>query len=138
MLKKSFCNASSDKFSSTSLSQFAQYKPPIMVKVLLCGRVRDAVQWRTVFERVQKLNAAAAKSNAPLFTLLLVVGGALPAALDALPAPLPTFVLSPSEASEPMRTAPEQVAENLFALRGHGIVAVRVLYSSLRCRQLHD
>ncbi|TYZ62268.1 hypothetical protein PybrP1_010236 [[Pythium] brassicae (nom. inval.)] len=105
----------------------------MVVKLLLCGRVRDAAQWRTVFERVQKLNAAAAKSKAPPFTLLLVAGGALPTVLDMLQAPVPTFVVDASDTSESMRTAPEQVAENLFALRGHGVVTIHGLKVAFLC-----
>lgn len=101
-----------------------------MTKVLLCGQVCGAAQWRTVLERAQKLNAAAAKSGTPPFELLLSVGSSALPQLEELPggrAPLPTYVISASAQSQPqvLATAPEQVAENFFLLRGVGVVTVR-------------
>lgn len=114
-----------------------------MVKILLCGQVHG--QWDLVFERVQKLNAAA--KSAP-FQVLLCVGRAFPFPVEYLDGtkhvPIPTYFVSAFEDDgedvkrdakqaavyEQMVQAgngPVEVAKNLFFLGKQGITTVCVL-----------
>lgn len=124
----------------------------IMVKLLLCGQVNG--QWGVVFERAQKLNAAA--KGAP-FQLLLCVGGAFPFPSEYLDGSkrvsIPTYFIAGHEDTaaggdegwrqDPQQQAlfdklagavdadaPVQVAENLFFLGKQGIATVRTLFLS--------
>lgn len=120
-----------------------------MVKLLLCGQVNG--QWGVVFERAQKLNAAA--KGAP-FQLLLCAGGAFPFPPEYLDGskrvPIPTYFITSGEDTgtgedaawrqDPQQQAlcdklagaadadaPLRVAENLYFLGKQGVATVRAL-----------